>query len=189
MQLNGDFKSAVFLDRDGVVNKAKVIGGLPFAPIKAEDVIIIAGVKQAVELLSFNGLEVVVVTNQPDVAKGIISEKELNYIHQKISRYTGIKHFYSCVHDSNQRCNCRKPRTGLLKNASDDLGIDCSKSFLVGDRWKDIEAGQKMGCKCYFIDNNYLEIRPNPPFSTVLSLYDASIAILEGINGKYSKKS
>lgn len=187
MPLNGDFRSAVFLDRDGVVNKARVISGLPYAPTKVADVEILIDVKQAVELLTLNGLEIVVVTNQPDVAKGIISETELKCIHKKISLCTGIKHFYSCVHDSNEQCNCRKPRTGLLEKASDDLGIDCSKSFLVGDRWKDIEAGQKMGCKCYFIDNNYLERRPEPPFSTVVTLYDASMAILEEIDGKYAK--
>jgi len=184
MLLNGELKPAVFLDRDGVVNRAEVRDGLPYAPTKLRDLVILDGVKQSVELLSSSGFELVVITNQPDVSRGIISKNVIDKMHQIITAETGLEHFYVCFHEQSENCNCRKPNTGLLIDAVNELGIDLTRSFLIGDRWKDIQAGQDLGCECFFIDNNYLEQYPKYPFDRVHSLSEATRIILEKINGK-----
>ena len=170
-------KPAVFLDRDGVINKAILDSGRPFSPRKIAELQIIDGVKEAVILMKDKGLEVVVITNQPDLARGYISQSMLLEMHEIISHSIGIDNFYFCGHDDSDDCVCRKPKTGMLLNAALDLKINLKESFLVGDRWKDISAGQEVGCSCYFIDYSYQEPRPNPPFYTVTSLYEAALMI------------
>jgi D-glycero-D-manno-heptose 1,7-bisphosphate phosphatase len=108
----------------------------------------------------------------------------LSEFHRLISVETGIQNFYVCHHDDNEGCECRKPSIGLIRRAARDLDLDISKSFMVGDRWKDIEAGQRAGCSCFFIDNNYSERRPTPPFHTVTSLLEAAKIIAEGCNAE-----
>lgn len=170
-------KPAVFLDRDGVINKVILHKGRPFSPRKIAELQIIEGVKESVTLMKEKGFEVVVVTNQPDLARGYITKSMLIEMHKIISQSTGINHFYFCGHDDSDECICRKPKTGMLLKAALDLKLNLKKSFLVGDRWKDISAGQEVGCSCYFIDYAYQEPRPNPPFYTVTSLYEAALTI------------
>lgn len=180
MQQSGKLYRAVFLDRDGVVNQAINRGGKPHSPQKAEELIILNGVKDAVSLLHKNGFVTVVVTNQPDISRGDLSIELLSEFHRIISAETGIKNFYICHHDDKEDCECRKPRIGLITNAARELDLDLSKSFLVGDRWKDIEAGQRAGCRCFFVDYHYSERRPTPPFHTVTSLLEAVEIIMKG---------
>lgn len=179
MQQSGSLKSAVFLDRDGVINQALIRRGRPYSPRRRAEVIILDGVKESVSSLFSHNFEIVVVTNQPDVSRGIISESDLEEIHKFVAQETGIKHFYTCVHEDRSCCDCRKPKTGMLKRAAEDLSIDLKNSFLVGDRWRDIQAGQEIGCSCYFIDYNYQERRPNLPYFQVESLREATKKILE----------
>lgn len=182
MPQSGRSKRAVFLDRDGVVNRAPVIDGVPCSPNNIQELEIISGVKEAVSLLISRGYELVVVTNQPNVARGTLREDELLQIHQEIAMHTGIKHFFACIHDDRDECNCRKPRPGMLIDAAMRLNLDLQKSFLVGDRWKDIEAGRTVGCQCYFIDYRYQEKFPSQPFHRVTSLLEAAILITENEN-------
>lgn len=175
-------RRAVFLDRDGVLNRIRIENGKPCAPNSLNDFEIIEGVIESIKLLSEKSLELIVVTNQPYLSRGVISEKVLNSMHKRITRITGLKHFYICIHDDSDDCSCRKPRAGLLETASRDLGLDLTKSFLVGDRWKDIHAGQAAGCRCFFIDYGYTEKKPNPPFLTVKSLWEAAVTISELLN-------
>lgn len=173
-------KPAVFLDRDGVINKVILDRGRPFSPRRIAELQIIEGVKESVSLMKEKGFEVVVVTNQPDLARGYIAKSMLLEMHAIISHSTGINHFYFCGHDDSDECVCRKPKTGMLLKAALELKLNLKKSFLVGDRWKDISAGQEVGCSCYFIDYDYQEPRPNPPFYTVTSLYEAALIIAGG---------
>ena len=184
MQQSGNLLRAVFLDRDGVINQALNCDGKPHSPRRVEDLKILEGVKEAISMLHENGLVTAVVTNQPDISRGHLSFELLSEFHRLISEKTGIQNFYVCHHDDNEGCECRKPSIGLMKKAAWDLDLDISKSFMVGDRWKDIEAGQMAGCNCFFIDNNYSERRPNPPFHTVTSLLEAAQIIVEGLNAK-----
>jgi len=172
-------KSGVFLDRDGVVNKIILKERRPYSPRKLDQLEILDGVRDAVKILQKLGFKVVVITNQPEISRGLITENLVMEMHNKISEETGIKNFYFCRHDDFHDCGCRKPKTGMLLRAAVELDLDFNQSYLVGDRWKDIQAGQKVGCKCYFIDNNYDEPMPISPFHTVKSLYEAAILIRE----------
>jgi D-glycero-D-manno-heptose 1,7-bisphosphate phosphatase len=184
MRPSGKLQPAVFLDRDGVINRAIIHEQIPYPPRRPEELEILDGVKEAVSLLHNHGFITVVVTNQPDIARGVSTLDSVLNLHKEISSKTGLQNFYLCVHDERDECECRKPNTGLIKKAVLDLDLDVSKSFMVGDRWKDIEAGQRVGCRCFYIDNNYLERRPIQPFQRVTSLLEAAIIITEGINAK-----
>jgi D-glycero-D-manno-heptose 1,7-bisphosphate phosphatase len=171
---------AVFLDRDGVVNKAKVLHGLPFPPNDLEELFIIEGVSEAIELLLNHDYMVVVVTNQPDVARGTVAREQIESINLEISRRTGVRHFYTCFHDDSDECSCRKPKPGLLIEAALDYDLDLKSSFMIGDRWRDVSAGQAAGCTCFFIDYGYSEKSPTMPFKKVFSLLEAVHLILGG---------
>jgi D-glycero-D-manno-heptose 1,7-bisphosphate phosphatase len=171
-------KRAVFLDRDGVVNKALVVNGKPYSPRSVEEVEIITGVAQSVFELKKAGFEIIVVTNQPDIARKKVTTEVIKEIHDFIRNETGITEFYFCPHDDIDYCQCRKPKVGLITKAAIDLKIHLNQSYLVGDRWKDITAGQASGCKCFFIDENYSENKPSMPYTQVESLKEATWKIL-----------
>jgi D-glycero-D-manno-heptose 1,7-bisphosphate phosphatase len=170
---DSELSPAVFLDRDGVVIETFVRNGKPKAISQIKDLRIFPNVKEGIQKLVLSKFQIVVITNQPDVSRGITSLDQVELLHKKISELTGIRYFYTCIHSQNDNCACRKPKTGLLELAAKDLGIDLSKSFLVGDRWSDIEAGNKVNCKCYFIDYGYDERIPVGEFEVVSSLYEA----------------
>ena len=170
---------AVFLDRDGVINQALVIGGKPYSPKTIKEFKLLDGAIESIYLLRNFGFEIVVVTNQPDVARGVIDLKFVEDIHKQIQKSTKISNFYVCPHDDEYGCDCRKPRGGLLLQAAKDLNLDLTKCFLIGDRWKDIQAGQEVGCQCFFINYKYAESVPSQPFSEVQSLSEATKIILK----------
>jgi D-glycero-D-manno-heptose 1,7-bisphosphate phosphatase len=175
-------KSAAFLDRDGVLNACYVKNKIPCPPSNILEVKILPGVKEAIELLMYNDYLPVVITNQPDITRGSTTLWDVQKINEYIGDKTGISHFYVCTHDNLDYCNCRKPKPGLIEVAVEELDIDLSSSFLVGDRWKDIEAGQAMGLPSFFIDYAYLENEPPQPFTRVSSLLNAVKIILEPSN-------
>ncbi len=172
-------KPAVFLDRDGVINKAFIVNGIPTPARAIEQLQIIPKVEDALNELRQMGFEIVVVTNQPDVSRGELSKEMVESLHQRLRLDLDIQHFYTCLHDDFDDCYCRKPKPGLLNLAAADLGIDLTQSFMVGDRWRDISAGQSAGCRCFFINYNYSERQPEMPFIEVSSLFDAVQIILE----------
>jgi D-glycero-D-manno-heptose 1,7-bisphosphate phosphatase len=182
MQRSGKANRAVFLDRDGVINRAVIKEGLPYSPRSALELELIPGAKEAISILVDANYELVVITNQPDIARGALSVGVMEQMHSQIAKQTGIRHFFVCTHDDDDNCDCRKPRPGMLFRAARELDIDLKQSFLIGDRWKDVQAGQEAGCNCFFIDYGYLESRPSPPFCTVRSLLEATILIMERRN-------
>jgi len=165
--------SAAFLDRDGVVNKAYILKGKPYPPKYLSELQILDGVKESLEMLDQFGYVPVVITNQPDIARGKQTWFTLGEIHEEIRALTGITHFYVCPHDDSDLCYCRKPSPGLITRAAQELSLDLQSSFLVGDRWRDIEAGHNMAIKSYFVDNGYQERRPTTPYISVKSLFEA----------------
>jgi D-glycero-D-manno-heptose 1,7-bisphosphate phosphatase len=175
-------KRAVFLDRDGVLNRAVLVDGAPKPPTSIAEVEILDGVCEAIQILKRNEFLPVVVTNQPDVARGLASKNQTNAINSFIGKCVSIEFFYTCFHDESDFCVCRKPLPGLIHLAAVDLNIDVTTSFLVGDRWRDIEAAQAAGCRSFFIDYSYPEKTPSLPFTRVLSLLQA-VQIIVG--GKY----
>ena len=166
-------RPAAFLDRDGVINRAKLIDDIPCPPRSLGEVEILPGALSAINMVIDKGYIPVVITNQPDIARGLILEAQVNEINRHIGILTGIINFYVCGHDDSDLCNCRKPKPGMIKKACSELNLDIEKSFLVGDRWKDIAAGQEMNLKSYFIDYSYKETLPKLPFTRVSSLLEA----------------
>ena len=169
---------AVFLDRDGVINKASVVDGKPYPPRNLDELELIPGVDQAILQLRDRGYFCIVVTNQPDVARGKTSKETVESINQFLIQHLAIHEIVSCYHDDHENCGCRKPKPGSLLKAALKYNIDLNKSFMVGDRWRDIEAGQNAGCKTFFIDYQYNEKQPQNPTYKVSSLTDAVNIIL-----------
>jgi D-glycero-D-manno-heptose 1,7-bisphosphate phosphatase len=164
---------AVFLDRDGVINKVRLVNGRPHPPSNMEDVEILDGVIESIALLKAKNFTLVVITNQPDVARGETTQLRVDEINSFIGSSLGLKYFYVCSHDNDDNCECRKPAPGLILRAASELEIDISKSYFVGDRWRDIAASQAAGCRAFFIDYSYIEQQPQMPFTRVSSLFEA----------------
>jgi D-glycero-D-manno-heptose 1,7-bisphosphate phosphatase len=171
--MNHSAARAVFLDRDGVLNRAVLRNGRPFPPASAADTVLFAGVGEACERLRDQGFQLVVVTNQPDIARGAMSAAAVHEINEKLQRALPIDQFRLCPHDDGDGCRCRKPAPGLLVEAARDLGLSLTKSFMVGDRWRDVEAGRRAGCRTVFINHGYEEEHPDRPDTTVGDLSEA----------------
>lgn len=169
---------AVFLDRDGVINRAVVKNGRPFPPARIEDLEILPGVADALTDLQAAGFRLVVVTNQPDVARGTQTRAAVDAMHERLAAVLPIDEFRVCAHDDRDACRCRKPLPGLLEDAARESSLSLPDSFIVGDRWRDVEAGRRAGCTTIFIDYGYDEQRPEHPDHTVTSLREAADWIL-----------
>jgi D-glycero-D-manno-heptose 1,7-bisphosphate phosphatase len=164
---------AVFLDRDGVINQSIVRDGKPYPPSCVEETIIVADAESSLTRLRQNGFLLLVVTNQPDVRRGVTSKKKVDEIHQFLSASLALDGFFVCYHDDMDRCNCRKPLPGLLLQAAAKHHVDITKSYLIGDRWRDIEAGVAAGCRTVLIDHRYGERPPAGADVSVSSLSEA----------------
>ena len=171
-------KRAVFLDRDGVINKAVVRGGKPYPPDSLKDLEILPGVAKALARLRAAEFVNVIVTNQPDVATGKQPREVVDAMHEFLMSHLALDAVKVCYHVDADACACRKPRPGMLIEAAGELGIDLAASFMIGDRWRDIGAGQAAGCKCFFLDYGYAEKRPEKPYVAVKSLLEAGDLIL-----------
>jgi D-glycero-D-manno-heptose 1,7-bisphosphate phosphatase len=170
---------AVFLDRDGVINKAIVRRGKPYPPNTLDDFIYIPGAVRAIKNLRQAGYLVIVVTNQPDVATGVQEREIVESMHKKLYQDMLCDDIKVCYHLDEDICSCRKPKPGMLLQAALEWGIELSASFMVGDRWRDIGAGNAAGCSSYFIDYQYQERQPSGVFRRVRSLEEASQSILQ----------
>ena len=169
---------AVFLDRDGVINRALVRDGKPYPPDSADGVEVLPGVLTALHRLKMAGYLLVVVTNQPDVARGRQSRDTVEAIHARLASELPIDEFRTCFHDDDDDCACRKPKPGLILDAAHTLDVDLGASVMVGDRWRDVEAGRRAGCTTVFLDYGYAEQRPERPDLVAGSLAEAAEWIL-----------
>ena len=173
-------RQAIFLDRDGVINRALVRDGKPYPPANLAEMEILPGVLDAMIALQDAGFMLVVVTNQPDVARGKTTMAVVEEINNYLSSCLPIDEFRTCYHDSSDGCDCRKPMPGALLAAAKQHGIDLGESYMVGDRWRDIEAGQRAGCKTFFINYGYDEKQPESVNFRVHSLSEVAQIILWG---------
>jgi D-glycero-D-manno-heptose 1,7-bisphosphate phosphatase len=171
-------RPAVFLDRDGVLNAAVVRSGRPFPPDDPEHAVRLPRVEDACSRLAAAGLVLVVVTNQPDVARGTCTLADVEAINSAVTRGLPITDVLVCPHDDADRCQCRKPRPGMLLEAADRWRLDLRASVTVGDRWRDIEAGHRAGTRTIFVDHGYAEDLPVAPDHVVSSLPEAADLIL-----------
>lgn len=176
-------RPAVFLDRDGVINAAVVRDGRPYPPASVATLEILPDVPAALARLCEAGYALVVVTNQPDVARGTQTRATVDAIHDRLRAELPLDAIYSCLHDDADRCQCRKPGSGMLLDAARDLDLDLAASVMVGDRWRDIAAGIGAGCRTVFIDRGYSERQPERFDAKVPSLADAAGWILGAPHG------
>jgi len=172
-------RRAVFLDRDGVLNRALVRNGQPFPPASPSELEIMPDTAALGELKEL-GFLLLVVTNQPDVARGTQKQEIVDAIHNRLKAVLPLDDIFVCYHTDADHCDCRKPKPGLLLRAAEKHGIDLAASYLIGDRWRDIEAGERAGCKTVWIDYGYQEPGPcHGPAIRVQSLRAAADWIVE----------
>jgi D-glycero-D-manno-heptose 1,7-bisphosphate phosphatase len=173
-QVNGvSFNLAVFLDRDGVINNAVIRDGKPYPPTGLAEVSINPGVEDGLNSLRKLGYLLIVVTNQPDFSRGRITRESVEAIHTFLLEKLPLNKIMVCYHDNHDQCDCRKPKPGHLLEAATQFNIDLTKSYMVGDRWSDVEAGKCAGCKTIFIDNGYIEQQPDSPDFSVRTFSEA----------------
>jgi D-glycero-D-manno-heptose 1,7-bisphosphate phosphatase len=170
-------KKAVFLDADGVLNAAIVKDGKPVAPTTLQELEIPNEVKPALDRLKASGYLLICVTNKPDIERGLMTQADVDAIFNKMRQDLPLDDIFICYSENS---DCYKPKPGLLLDASKQYDIDLSQSFMIGDRWRDVEAGQNAGCKTIWIDRAYVEKKPNPPADfTAYSLSEATEWILK----------
>jgi len=171
-------RSAVFLDRDGVINQAIVRHGVPHPPHDVTECVLLPGVHQACQMLWAADYLLIVVTNQPDVARGLQSHKRVEAINAWVQRMLPIQQVLTCYHDNADRCECRKPKPGLLLQAAHRWGIALPRSVMVGDRWSDVEAGRAAGCLSILIEREYSGRERCQPHHIAQDLLSAAYVIL-----------
>lgn len=176
-------RRAVFLDRDGVINRPLVRDAKPYAAASLAELQVLPGVPAALLRLREAGFLNIVVTNQPDVGAGRVAREAVASIHAWLLENLPLDAVKVCYHVDADQCECRKPKAGMLVEAAREFGVHLERSFMVGDRWRDVAAGQRVGCQTFFIDYGYSEQRPEPPYLAVHSLAHAAQLILES-NGR-----
>jgi D-glycero-D-manno-heptose 1,7-bisphosphate phosphatase len=165
---------AVFLDRDGVLNEAIVRDGKPYPPRTLEEFRIVEDAREELAKLKAAGFLLIVVTNQPDVARGTVRRETVEAFDAALRARLPVDDIFTCLHDDADGCNCRKPKAGLLLAAAEKYGIDLEKSYMIGDRWRDVDAGAAAGCRTILIDYGYEERGPeHRPWGRVGSLAEA----------------
>jgi D-glycero-D-manno-heptose 1,7-bisphosphate phosphatase len=171
-------RRAVFLDRDGVLNRSEVRNGKPYAPRDPADFRLLPGVVRAVAELKKAGFLVIVVTNQPDVGHGLITHEALAAMHRRITDRMKVDEIMVCPHRQDEGCSCRKPKPGMMLRAQRRWNIDLARSYMVGDRWNDVVAGNAAGIYTIHIDRRYSESETFTPNASVRSLPQAVRHIL-----------
>jgi D-glycero-D-manno-heptose 1,7-bisphosphate phosphatase len=171
-------RRAVFLDRDGVINANLERDGRPVAPTTLAEFRLLPGVEDAVRQLKERGYLVIVITNQPDVANGLTERATVEAMHDVVRSRLSIDDIKVCFHNDAAGCDCRKPKPGLILAAAAEHDIDLARSYVVGDRWRDVAAGRTAGCFTIFIDYSYRQDGPNFPDVVAKSLTEAAAIIL-----------
>lgn len=172
-------RRAVFLDRDGVLNEPVIRDGKPFPPGSPAELIVSAGAKNALAALRAEGFALICVTNQPDVARGMTPLATVEAIHARLRAELPLDDIIVCPHDDADACSCRKPKPGLVYEGARRLGIDSAGSYLVGDRWRDIEAGAAARCHTVLIDRGYAERESSvSPEARVTTIAEAAAWII-----------
>ena len=162
-----------------MINEGVVRDGKPYPPQTVEALKLLAGVEQAVGALKDQGYALVVVTNQPDVRTGVQRRETVEEMHRRLMDWLPLDAIKACYHTDEDGCSCRKPKPGMINEAAEELAIDPEASFMVGDRWRDIGAGNAAGCRSFYIDYGYSERRPDGDYLIVSNLPEAVEIILD----------
>jgi D-glycero-D-manno-heptose 1,7-bisphosphate phosphatase len=174
---------AIFFDRDGVLNHAIIKNGKPYPPRSLAELRIPDDAFTALQQLKSADFLLIGATNQPDVARGVTARTLVEEINHALMTQLPLDEIRVCYHDDADQCFCRKPLPGLLVDAAQQYRIDLKNSVMIGDRWKDIEAGHLAGCKTIWLECNYQEKKPSPPADfTAASLLEAAQWILSTVS-------
>lgn len=168
----------MFLDRDGVLNKADVRNGKPYAPHTVAEMIIVSDAAEALDRLRRHGFRLIVATNQPDIARGTLTREQVDAMNARLRNTLPLDAIEMCIHDDVDHCDCRKPKPGLLLHAAEREGIALAESYMVGDRYRDIEAGHSAGCRTILVGDGYGEDFKAQPDAIVSTLTEAADWIL-----------
>ena len=175
-------RSAVFLDRDGVLNRPIIRNGLPFPPATLEEFELYADIAEHCAQLKKAGFLLVVVTNQPDVGRGTQRREMVEAMNRKlrdaVPSLDAIEVCYHAGASHGEPCDCRKPKPGMLFRAAANHAIDLQRSFFIGDRWRDVDCAHAAGCRAVFIDHGYNESLRQQPAFTVTTLGEAVAVVL-----------
>ena len=175
-------RRAVFLDRDGVLNVAAIRNGQPFPPDRAEDFELYDDVAAGCARLKATNFLLVVITNQPDVGRGTQTREAVEAMHSKLrAAIPSLDRIEVCYHAGERYgdpCECRKPRPGMITRAADALNIDLPASYVIGDRWRDVDCARATGCRAIFIQRGYKENLREAPDFIVANFNDAVSAVL-----------
>jgi D-glycero-D-manno-heptose 1,7-bisphosphate phosphatase len=172
-------KKAIFLDRDGVLNKTIFRDGKPRAPYTLDDFELFEGVKDATQKLKAAGFILIVVTNQPDVARGWVSLESVKLMNHQIQSLLPIDDLKVCFHVEKDQCLCRKPKPGMLLEAASEWSIDLTQSYMIGDRYSDVAAGVSAGCTSILIGDGDERGQFPDAVQKFPSLYAAALWILK----------
>ena len=173
-------RRAVFLDRDGVINRPVVRDGLPYPPDTVEQFDLYEDVPAGCQSLKAAGFLLIVATNQPDVGRGTQSQEQVEAIHATMrAALPGIDRVEVSYDAGGIPAPRRKPAPGMLLDAADALGVSLAESFMVGDRWRDVDCGHAAGCRTIFLDRGYAEALRQTPDWTVGSFAEAVEVILQ----------
>ena len=178
--MSAPLRPAVFLDRDGTLNRQVVRDGKPYPPQSVAEFDLFPGVPEACAQLAAAGYVLVVATNQPDVGRGTQPQAVVEAMHAKLQKLVPeISRVEVCYDPGRgEKSLRRKPEPGMLLDAARDLGLDLARSWMVGDRWRDIDCGKRAGVRTVFIDFGYAEELKAKPDFTVSSFVDAVRIIL-----------
>ena len=158
-------RRAVFLDRDGVLNRAVIRNGKPYPPATLDEFELLPDAVSALPSLRSRGFLLCVVTNQPDVRRGTQRQSVVEAMHEVLRHHLPLDGIYVCYHDDPDGCHCRKPKPGLLIDAAAEHDICLESSYLIGDRWRDVDCGHAAQCTTILIDRGYDErLRKHPHF-------------------------
>jgi D-glycero-D-manno-heptose 1,7-bisphosphate phosphatase len=146
---------AIFLDRDGVVNKVVFRDGKPSAPRALTEFEFESGVKECLAALRGAGFKLFVVTNQPDLKRGLLSSEALRGMTDRVMSGLGLDAIKVCPHDDSDKCSCRKPQPGMIVELAREHDIDLTRSFMIGDSWRDCAAAAAAGCRSIILDRSY----------------------------------
>ncbi len=175
-------KPAIFFDRDGVLNAAVVRDGRPYPPASVAELTLDPSAATSVARLRAAGFRIIVITNQPDVARGSTTYAAVTAINDRVRSKLCVDAIYTCFHDRNDGCACRKPLPGMLLQAAHEHDIELRASYMVGDRWSDIVAGREAACRTVWLQRDYDEPPPDRPDARVVSLTAACDWIINDRN-------
>lgn len=174
----GVLSPVVFLDRDGVLNRTTIREGVTHPPESVAELELLPGVPDALNQLAQAGFALVVVTNQPDVARGVQTRERVEEIHAHLLATLPLLGVMVCYHDGPDNCECRKPKPGMLLAAAERWPLDLSRGYLVGDRWSDIRAGQAARCRSILVETPYSGREKCCPDALAADLSEAAAWIL-----------